>query len=427
MEEKQTFLVKKTQLGQPIFLQLTLAGDTVSREYGHVGSDNIQSTANTCTGVNIGKANEKSPEQVAEEEYLRLIKTKTKEGYIEVPSLDDLSILDQTGETLDLDNIPESFCISKPTKTISIPAINKLLKSGNGKFFVKYNGIGHFILIRTDGDIRIFTRRWCDHTLKYPSIVEEVKSQKYPNGTLFYSEFMIDPQLQIPHMTAFLLMSQISKADVADGVCKDEVPKSLALQEKHRVRAALLTILYCDGKLAASFPYQTILNSLNLKSPDISAGKSIFVPKEVPIKSGEEATRLARENKEQIEGFVLWDTTKCVEITMNGKPNRCAAFKVKPQGDTDVIADGYAPGKGRFQGLVGSLKICQYDATGNRIDLGTVGGLTDADRDPDSWQFPCVIEVKYDQRFPDTGKFQFPRFSKRHEDKQPADVELFTN
>jgi len=421
---KKTTLIKKNQNGKPQFLELTLKGATVSREHGLVGGT-TQSTGHTYDGVNIGKSNEKPPEQVALEDYLRIIKNKKKEGYVETISQDDLSALDRE-EAFDLDNIPEAFCLSKPVKTISTSMMNKVIKAGNAKFFVKYNGIGHYILIKTTGEIKIYTRRWCDHTLKYPEIVADVKAQNYPNGTLFYSEFIIDPMMQIPHMTAFLLMSQISKADVVDGVCKSEVPKSLEYQKKHRVRAALITILYCDGKEAYTFPYNVILHSFATRTPSIDAGSAVFAPKPVPIKSGEEAMAMVKANKDIIEGLVLWDTSQHVEITMNGKPNRCASWKVKARGDADVITDSYAEGKGKFQGKIGSLKIFQYDGEGNRVDLGTVGGLRDEDRDPESWKFPCVIEVKYDQRFPDTGKFQFGRFSKRHENKLPEDVEIFT-
>ena len=157
----------------------------------------------------------------------------------------------------------------------------------------------------------------------------------------------------------------------------------------------------------------------------MTEGKAVFVPREIPIASGKEAMQLVRTNKEQIEGLVLMDLSQSIEVTMNGKPNRCASWKIKSRGDADVIADGYVEGRGKHQGRIGALKICQFDTEGRRVDLGTVGGLTDIDRDPNSWSFPCVIEIKYDQRFPDTGKFQFGQFSKRHEDKLPNDVEKF--
>ena len=421
----QTLLIKKRQDGKPQFLQVDLKDSTVTREYGIVGGA-VHGTSHTYQGVNIGKINEKTPNKVAEEDYHRLIETKTKEGYVVTKSLEeqDISILDQE-KPFDLNNIPESFCISKPIKEITSSSIDKILETGNAKFFVKYNGIGHYILIKPEGGISIYTRRWCDHTIKYPEIVDDIAKQRWPKGTLLYCEFCIDPSLKIPHMTAFLHMSQISKADVVNGVCKEKVPKTLAIQKEYRVRAALLYILYCDNRPAYNYPLQINLNSLQTKAQALTEGKAVFVPKEVPITSGPYAMKLVKENKDKIEGLILLDLSAQIEVTFNGKPNRCAAWKIKSRGDADVIADGYIEGKGKFQGQIGALKICQYDSNNNRVDLGSVGGLSDKDRDPDSWKFPCVVEIKYDQRFPDTGKFQFPRFSKLHEDKVITDIEHF--
>lgn len=422
--KKRSILVTKNSNGKPQYIQLDLDDATITREYGLVGGV-IQGTSHTYEGLDIGKANERTPEQVAEEDFDRLITTKTKEGYQVTDSLVDLSILDKEKE-FDLDNIPEEFCLSKPIKTVSISAIDKLLKTGHGKFFIKYNGICHFILIRSTGEVKLYTRRWGDHTQKYPEIVKEIQESKYPNGTLLVAEFCIDPSLKTPHMTAFKLMSQISKADVVDGICSAEVPKTIALQSKHRVRAAVFAVIYCGSRSVLGSPYSTTLNSLNLKSPDISKGKAVFIPKEVPIASGAEAKELVKNNKEAIEGLVLWDSSSNMEVSMNGKPKRCAAFKVKAPGEQDVIAYGWVKGRGKNQDKIGALMICQYDQEGNRIDLGTVGGLKDEERDPDNWIFPCVIEVRFDQVFPDTGKMQFPRFSKIHEDKAIAEADIFT-
>lgn len=421
--KKRGILVTKNSNGKPQYIQLDLVDATITREYGLVGGI-TQGTSHTYGGLNIGKANERTPEQVAEEDFDRLIATKIKEGYQITNSLEDLSILDKEIE-FDLDNIPEEFCISKPIQSVSMSAIDNLLKTGRGKFFVKYNGICHFILIRSTGEVKLYTRRWCDHTQKYPEIVKDIQESKYPNGTLLVAEFCIDPSLKIPHMTAFKLMNQISKADVVDGICNAEVPKTIALQDKHRVRAAVFAVVYCGGRSVLDSPYSTTLNSLNLITPDISKGRAVFIPKEVPIASGAEAKELVKDNKEVIEGFVLWDSSRNMEISMNGKPKRCAAFKVKAPGEQDVIAYGWVKGRGKNQDKIGSLMIRQYDQEGNPIDLGTVGGLKDEEKDPDNWIFPCVIEVRFDQIFPDTGKMQFPRFSKVHEDKAIAEADIF--
>lgn len=420
---KKTLLIRKRQDDKPQFIQLILKDNILTREHGIVGGI-VHGSEHTYTGINIGKSNEKTPTEVAKEAAERIINDKKKEGYIATDSLDNLSEL-ETDKTFSLSSIPEAFCISKPTQTVTLAKIDKLLEAGNGEFLIKYNGIGHYLLHDPSGNVKVFTRRWCDHTKKYPEIVKEFEKQNYPKGTLIYSEFVIDPTLGIPHMTAFLLMSGISKADTVKGQCKEKVPKSLALQEEHRVRAALLYIVYLDNLPVYNYDLKIVRNSLIVKTADSAKGEALFIPTALPIESGRAAFKLVKDNKDSIEGLVLIDTSAHIEVTMNGKPNRCATWKIKIRGDTDVIAYGYKEGKGKFQGKVGSLKICQNDENEVMVDLGSVGGLTEPDRDPNTWEFPCVIEVKYDQRFPDTGLFQFGRFSKRHEDKLPDDVNIF--
>lgn len=421
---RDILLVRKNKKGTPQFLKITLTGDTVSREWGLIRGKS-RKTAHTYGTINAGKSNELGPEQAAQADFDRIVGKKCKAGYVQATHLDNLPDLDQPVR-IDLDNIPAALCVSKPRQSASPATLDRLARSENGKFFIKYNGLFHFVLIKTDGEIRIFTRRWCDHTAKYPEIVQAVKDCNYPNGTLLGFEFCIDPTLKIPHMTAFKLMSGISKADCADGRIKNpDLPNTRARLQQHRVRAAAITLLYCDGAPTWHAAYGDILHRLTLKMPRIADQKAIFVPTEVPVQSGAQALELVKANKDSIEGFIAWDLTQSMTVTLNGRPDRSAAWKVKAQGEKDVIATGYEPGSGRHQGRIGSLRIGQYDARGTWTDLGTVGGLPDDMRDPDTWEFPCVIEVIFDQIFPDTGKFQFGRFSKIHEDKTPEDVQVF--
>ena len=41
----------------------------------------------------------------------------------------------------------------------------------------------------------------------------------------------------------------------------------------------------------------------------------------------------------------------------------------------------------------------------------------------DWWDYHAQ-EIKYEQRFIDTGRYQFPRFSKKHEDKIHTDIRI---
>jgi ATP-dependent DNA ligase len=157
----------------------------------------------------------------------------------------------------------------------------------------------------------------------------------------------------------------------------------------------------------------------------LAADQAVFVPTEVPITSAAQAFEIVKKNKHKIEGLIVWDIDQSMKLTLNGKPDRCACYKIKAKGEKDVIAAGWEEGTGKLQGKIGSLKIGQYSPTGEWIDLGTVAGLkhTQGECDPANWTFPCVIEVEYDQIFPDTGKFQFGHFVKVHEDKLISDVD----
>jgi len=422
----ETYLIKKNSEGRLQYQKFVLDGSVLSREWGLIGGA-IQTTSNAYGFTNEGKANELTPEQTAQADCLRIIEKKIKEGCVVVPDLDNLPDLDQN-EVVYLNNIPTAFCCSKPTQTITEAALDKLIQSKNAKFFIKYNGLCHYILLDLQGEVQLFTRRWDNHTAKYPEIVQAMKKSGYPRGTLLITEFCIDPSLRIPHMQAFSLMSSISKADTLAGKCKDKLPKTIALQEKHRVKAAVYGMLYQGNKPVWNRPYGVMLKELQNITPGLADDKALFVPREVPIKSAAQAIDVVKKNKTVIEGFVVWDITQAMKVTMNGKPDRAASWKVKAKGEKDVIADGWLEGAGDLQGKVGSLCICQYDAQGNRIDLGSVGGLkpTEGECEIDYWKFPCVIEIEFDQIFPDTGKFQFGHFTKRHEDKLPADVELFS-
>ena len=92
----------------------------------------------------------------------------------------------------------------------------------------------------------------------------------------------------------------------------------------------------------------------------------------------------------------------------------------------EVITTGGIEGK--TPGEYGSLTIIRYDKDGKRIEMGTVAGLKDDEKKPSYWidKFPCVIEVSYVSRFPDTGKLQFGSFLNVHAEKRTEDVDLFS-
>lgn len=416
---KKCILVQKNSSGRVKYIILTQNKDVVARVWGLIDGK-FQETSNTYDFINEGKANQLDPEQSAISDFERVIQTKTKEGYIIVDSLDDLPDLDSN--EMDFDNVPLEFACSKPNTKIDDKKLNALIKSGSLKLDRKYNGLCHFVSINSVGDVKIYTRRIDDHTRKYPSLVKSIKKQNFPPNSLLIGELVIDPLLEIPHMEGFKLISQISKSNTVKGKLKDDLTKAFDYQKKHKVRYAVFSVLYYGGEQVWKEQYKYIVENYIHKLPTVYDNDVIFQPEEFTFKTADDVRRRAKEIIEDTEGYVVWDLTQSVEISFNGKPKRRACYKVKASRDDDVIAYGWKKGTGDHQGQIGSLLIGKYDEEGNMVDMGRCGsGLKDDECDPDMWEFPCVIEIEYDQRFP-TGKYQFPRFTKIHEDKLPEDI-----
>jgi len=415
---KRTILVQKNTHGRIKFIELALEDDIVSRVWGLIGGK-TQRTANTYDYINKGKSNELSPEVAANEDYNRIIATKTKEGYIEAEAFDKLPNFDN--ENMDFDNLPVQFCCSKPHTSIAKTKCNKLIKDDLARFFIKENGLCHFILKTSTGKVKIYTRRIDDHTRKYPSIVKTLEGLDFPNNTLLITEFVVDPKLEIPHMEGFKLISSISRSDTLKGKVKESVEQTLALQKKHRVVAVVFNVLFSDGEDITDYSYEEVLDSL---IDDPTKDDPIIVPRELKFKSFQEAYDWAYDNKTQYEGLVLWNASENAEITYNGKPSRRACYKLKATKDDDVVAYDWKEGTGAKQGKIGSLLIGKYNELGAIVPMGNVGSglkIKEGDCEVENWKFPCVVEIKYDQRFP-TGYYQFPRFTKKHEDKIPSEI-----
>lgn len=421
---KYQYLVQKNKAGKIKFHLFTLENRRLTREWGLIGGIS-QGTYHDYEPINKDKANELTAEEAAEADYDRIIIKKVKEGY---ELAEDLENLPKLGNMVDVDinNIPTNFCCSKPTQTVTAKAIDKLIKSGNAQFYVKYNGGCHYISIDSEGHISIFTRRWDDHTAKYPSIVKAVTEAGWPPSSLFIVELCIDPSLGLDHMWAFKHFASIAKADTNKGQLMADQTESLKRQKEYPVKAALFGVLYYRNKELWHRPYKDQIEFIEIISHPLSEGRAIFFPQEAKITSGKKAFKIARSFKTQLEGFVLWDTSKAMEVTMTGKPLRRAAWKIKAKGEMDVITYGGKPGKKK--GEYGSLYIGKLNDKGEMVPMGTVGGLKpkNGETDPANWEFPCVIEVTYDNIFPDTGYLQFGSFSKIHEDKTPEEVDLFS-
>ena len=420
--EQKIILVQLHSGGRVKFIILECIGDTVVRTWGLINGK-TQTTSNTYDYINKGKANELSPIEAAEADFNRLIETKVKEGYIEVDDLDNIPSLEDPN--MDFDNLPAQFCCSKPHNSVKDVVCNKLIESEKAKFFIKENGSCHYALISSDDEVKIYTRRMDDCTVKYPKLVEAIKGIEFMPKTLLALELCVDSTEEFDtHIKRFKRFQRISKSDTVAGKVKDNITKTLGLQEETPVFGLLFNILFLDGEDYTTRPYRYILKRLK-EAADRDITNTIRAPEEVKFNSYSDAIKWVENDINDVEGLVLWKMDENAEITYNGKPNRRACYKVKAVREDDVIAYGWLEGTGAKQGKVGSLLIGKYNKEGTEIiPMGRVGSglkIKQGECEIDYWDFPCVIEINYDQRF-ETGNYQFPRYIKRHEDKLPIDV-----
>lgn len=425
-----TTLVQRNAHGRIKFITLSIDKHVVAREWGLIDGK-TQTTENPYKTINAGKANELTPEQAAQEDYARIIKTKTDEGYVVVASLDDaetsLKKHEATVQALDFTCLPKEFCCSKPNQKLSAKKINKALAEGRGCVDHKYNGVCHFILCTPEGKIRIYTRRIDDHTAKYPKIAKDLEArQVLPPRSVIVTEFTIDSALQMGHMASFKRMSEVSRVDTLKGALKGDLTESWARQGVTPVKACVFGVLYWGGEcVAQTMTYGEIRSKFIEPLPSEGDSAMIFKPTSVPLTKDSRIEDIKERLKdpalgERLEGYVAWMLDEHMEVSFNGKPKRRAAYKVLVPKEMDVVAYGYAEGTGDRTGKIGAFLIGLYNKDGDLVELGRVGsGIDDDEAVISDWELPCTIQIKYKDRFP-TGKFQQPSFLKRHEDKQPA-------
>ena len=420
--EQRALLVQLHSGGRVKFIIFEQIGAIINRAWGLINGKQ-QTTSNTYSYINKGKSNELSPIQAAEADFKRLVDTKKKEGYIEINDLDDIPDLDNF--EMDFDNLPVQFCCSKPHTTITEVLCNKLLDAGEAEFFIKENGSCHYVLVTSTGAVKIYTRRIDDCTAKYPKLVKIVADMGLEPETLLALELGVDPTEEFnTHISRFKRFQSISKSDTVNGKVKDDVTKTLQLQEETPVTGLLFNILFMGGKDCTSYSYREVIQLLK-DTAFKDKTKTIRPPEEMPFKNHAEAMKWAKSNLDTVEGLVLWKLDENAEITYNGKPNRRACYKIKAVREDDVIAYDWKEGTGAKQGKVGSLLIGKYNKDLTEIiPMGRVGSglkIKQGECEVGYWTFPCVIEIEYDQRF-ETGNYQFPRFSKVHENKVPEEV-----
>lgn len=100
-------------------------------------------------------------------------------------------------------------------------------------------------------------------------------------------------------------------------------------------------------------------------------------------------------------------------------------YKIKAQPTVDVVIAGFNEGKGKFDGLVGSVIYGQIDASGAFVVRGQCSGMDDATRvwisEHQDELVGTVMEIKHMGVLSDGG-FRHPQYSRMRPDRIASDV-----
>lgn len=114
-----------------------------------------------------------------------------------------------------------------------------------------------------------------------------------------------------------------------------------------------------------------------------------------------------------------WEGTVCVDHLQQWKASTSRPFtniKRKDRKDADLLCIGVNPGTGKYEGMIGSLKL--QSKTGIEVDVGS--GMTDADRAGlHAYYIGSVVEIVYEQMM-DT--YIQPIFVRVRDDKTKEDI-----
>jgi len=413
-------------------------GDQVITEFGEMGGK-FQRVVDTAIAVNVGKANYRSPEMVAQDMVDRQIELKTREGYLP-PS-------EKRADEFTWDVLPESLRFYKPDNDLS-GKLEKLLEKGVATLARKRDGDMMVWVVNDERQVQAYSRtmlRCHDKEpgvpweVRYPGVAAEIANMDLPPRTILLGE-MVPP-------------SEKDDFKYVSRVVKSLSEKSLALQrDQGFLQFYVWDIAFFDGEpICRTRPvgerYDLIFSLVNLGNNEIvpvelmhaaeftiagPSSSATFNPQKGHVWNC--AAAAAYENG--WEGFVVVDPNGIYgdkAFNLRGKVDRpgAACGKLKPSFSDDFIAlwnpeEGYGSyGTGKYQNLIGSVQLFQLDELGHMVPVSEVGnGFTEADLQ--EWsntdKFPAVFVVEYDSRTyikegGDTNALRFPRFLNARQDK----------
>lgn len=236
----------------------------------------------------------------------------------------------------------------------------------------------------------------------------------------------------VPHITAEL--SKIPKGTILDGeiyykgmkstqvtsIMGSLPAKAIERQALNPIRYCLYDVLWYNGKRMINEPWHVRRSVLeHLYSGHLSDSKHIDLSS---VEYGDKRAFLDKMMAQGEEGIMLKNIN--APYQPDKRPEH-TWYKIKKHDTADVVITGFLPGKGKYEGQVGSILFSQYDRKGGKLKRkGSVNSSTEAVRlditkNPNKY-LGKVLEISYMEKTKD-GKFRHPQWSYLRTDKAAED------
>ncbi len=416
-----TTLYQRAKTGKVKYTTFWTDGPRFYRKWGTLCSDKPQTTFKECKAKNVGRANATTAAEQAYAEMEAKITKKKKEGMVE--RQEDLR--EEAVVEISLDNLPSSFCPSKPRTTAPADVL------GCSNTYGQRKRDGHcIIVVKTETGVgKIFSRRMEDitpHVARIPEV--SVLLGKVPRGSMIFTEFcfVLSSGNDSPRHVASLIRTKDIKK-VAD--------KYNNFKKQGRFEIVPFDLMYVrDPECPPTF-CKTMFVGDQTYSDRHQILTQIFEDTQfnVPEIHHDWKTLIAQAKEDGWEGFILRndDVGSNICYTLNGKADRAGCWKYVFVQEDDVVVTSATKGTaGRLRGFYAHFEIEQYQKDGTVINAGKCGPgkqdhdeIVDLTREIDSGElkFPFTIQVEYRDRESDSGKLKFAQFVRVRYDKKPSE------
>jgi hypothetical protein len=459
------FIKEDTRSSQPRVWDIWVKENRVYTQWGQLNGE-LNVTVEEHDGVNIGKKNEKSPGQVAEEKAEVKILSKVRGGYYEVNPKTNERLEASSESGMNFIEPLKGTRLYKPQREPTA-ALKKKMLCGKAVFTRKLDGMNHPVLINADGRPKMYSANflpthkdevgesvWLD---RYPQIEAELEALNLPPKTLLLGELhtCVHTSPKYQDKTGF----GIDDFNHVGAVVKSLTDRAVKLQQEGGwLGYCIYDIAYLDGeylldKLTNTERWKYLQARLSsretfryLSMPDVlgfnqgsdwfmvSSMNGVYLELNFDDPDNPIDGLLGYARNLGWEGYVVRDPDAHCEdrgIAFGGTHERPASIcKIKPKREGDFIvrwnpAEGIGEwGRGRKAGGVGSAMAYVWDGE-KEVEVGKVGGgLSDKEvfEFADPTKYPMVWEVEFTDWTP-KGKLREPRFKRVRLDKQPCECQ----